>query len=81
MTEPASREGQHRGTFLVNGRDEVPADQKIADGKYVDEIRCSCGKQWVILEPTRCPVEENHQRAKATLAQHQAEELAKLQQN
>jgi len=80
MNQPAaSREGQHRGTFIVNGRDVFEADQKIPDHKYVDEVHCSCGSKWVFLDPTRDSYEKNHKEAKTTLARHQ-NEMA-LQQN
>lgn len=69
----ATREGFHKGEFLVNGNDWIPADQKIPDHKYVDQVRCSCGSSWAFLEPTRLEYEENHRRAKACLAEHQHE--------
>lgn len=75
MTEPApqSREGQHKGSFLVDGRDIFGADEKIPDHKYVDRVICSCGQEWVFVDPTRDSYETNHKNAKACLAQHQHE--------
>lgn len=68
-----TREGFHKGEFLINGRDWIPADQKIPEHKYVDQVKCSCGSIWDFHRWWALEYEENHRRAKACLAQHQQE--------